>query len=155
MEKLSRRDFVKHTSYGIGSVATATLLGACKNEFTGAVTTAKQPNVLFLLTDNHSWDTMGCAGNPIIDTPNMNYLAANGKRFANAFVTMAIWAASRASILTGLYLRTHQSDFMTPPLQTRFTDISYPMLLRAAGYRTGHIGKFGIGATPGGYVEGS
>ncbi len=139
MEKLSRRDFVKHTSYGIGSVATATLLGACKNEFTGAVTTAKQPNVLFLLTDNHSWDTMGCAGNPIIDT----------------FVTMAIWAASRASILTGLYLRTHQSDFMTPPLQTRFTDISYPMLLRAAGYRTGHIGKFGIGATPGGYVEGS
>ena len=154
MEKLSRRDFVKHISYGIGSVASATLLGSCYSQFAGVVTVAKRPNILFILTDNQRWDTIGCAGNPIIDTPNIDYLATRGRRFANAFVTTAICAASRASILTGLYLRRHQSDFMTPPLQSQFADISYPMLLRAAGYRTGYIGKFGIGATPGNHVEG-
>lgn len=87
---------------------------------------------------------MGCAGNPIIHTPNMDKLADSGVRFTNAFVTTPICAASRASILTGLYRRKHKFTFKTPPLRTEFTGISYPALLRAAGYRTGFIGKFGI-----------
>jgi len=144
MEKLNRRDFIKRTSYGIGSVSAATLLGACNNQFAGPVNTAKQPNILFLLTDNHRWDQMGCAGNPIIRTPNIDKLAGNGARFTNAFVTTSICAASRASILTGLYRRTHRFSFYTPPLGTEFTDISYPALLKAAGYHTGFIAKFGI-----------
>jgi len=74
----------------------------------------------------------------------MDKLAGNGVRFTNAFVTTPICAASRASILTGLYERKHGFTFNTPPFRTEFTDISYPTLLRASGYRTGFIGKFGI-----------
>lgn len=104
----------------------------------------QRPNILFLLTDNQGWNIIGCAGNPIIQTPNMDKLADGGVRFSNAFVTAPICAASRASILTGLYRRKHEFTFLMPPFRTQFTDISYPTLLRATGYRTGFIGKFGI-----------
>ncbi|MDC0936794.1 sulfatase [Pirellulales bacterium] len=103
-----------------------------------------RPNILFLLTDNQPWHALGCAPNPIIHTPNMDRLAREGVRFANAFVTTPICAASRASILTGLYERRHDFTFLKPPLRREFTAISYPEVLRASGYRTGLIGKLGI-----------
>ena len=106
--------------------------------------THSRPNILFLLTDNQRHDLMGCAGNPIIETPNLDRLAAGGVRFSRAFATTPICAASRASILTGLYQRRHQFTFRTPPLRTEFSHNSYPALLRESGYRTGFIGKFGI-----------
>ena len=55
---------------------------------------AARPNILFLLTDNQRDDQMGCARNPIIQTPNMDRLAEGGTRFANAFVTTPICAAT-------------------------------------------------------------
>src|SRR5260370_7987601 len=75
---------------------------------------AKRPNILFLLTDDQRWDALGCAGNAIIQTPNMDALARDGVRFPNMFVTTAICAASRASILTGLHNRTHRFTLHTP-----------------------------------------
>ena len=104
----------------------------------------KCPNIIFLLTDNQRYNLMRCVGNPIIYTPHMDNLANQGVRFTNAFTTTPICAASRASLLTGLYERRHQFTFNTPPLRSEFTDISYPTLLRSAGYYTGFIGKFGI-----------
>ncbi len=105
---------------------------------------AQKPNILFILTDDQRWNAMGCAGNPIIKTPNMDALAKDGVRFREAFVTTAICAASRASLLTGLHERTHRYTFGTPPIQDAHTDISYPVQLKQAGYRTGFIGKFGV-----------
>ena len=96
------------------------------------------------------WDMMGCAGNTIIQTPQLDALAKDGVRFQNAFVTTAICAASRASILTGLYERTHRYTFGTKPITAEHVEISYPALLRRAGYRTGFVGKFGVGVPPGG-----
>jgi arylsulfatase A-like enzyme len=103
-----------------------------------------RPNILFLLTDNQPWHALGCAGNAIIHTPNMDRLAMDGVRFANAFVTTPICAASRASILIGLHERRHDFTFLKPPLRTEFTGMSCPTVLRASGYRTGFIGKLGI-----------
>ncbi len=104
------------------------------------------PNILFLLTDNQRNDLLGCAGHPIVQTPNIDRLAASGLRFANAFCTSPICAASRASYLTGVYESRHRFTFLTPPLQRTFTDSSYPAALKRAGYRTGLIGKFGLAA---------
>ncbi len=103
-----------------------------------------RPNLIFLLSDDHRWDSLGCAGHPILKTPNIDRLAKEGVRFKNMFVTTSICAASRASILTGLYERTHRYTFRTPPIGRSFSDNSYPALLRKAGYRTGFIGKFGV-----------
>jgi arylsulfatase A-like enzyme len=87
---------------------------------------------------------MGCAGHPILKTPIMDRLAAHGVRFENMFVTTPICAASRGTLLTGLYERTHRFTFGTPPLAARYCQTSYPALLRAAGYRTGFVGKLGV-----------
>ena len=110
----------------------------------GAPAAFARPNILVLLTDNQPSWAMQCAGNSIIQTPNMDRLAAEGVRFTNAFVTTPVCAASRASILTGLYRRRHQFTFLTAPLRSEIARQSYPALLRAVGYRTGFIGKFGI-----------
>ena len=103
-----------------------------------------RPNILFLLVDDQRNDTLGCAGHPIIRTPVLDSLAADGVRFSNAFVTTSICAASRASILTGLYERTHGYTFGAPPIRAAHMSKSYPALLRKAGYRTGFIGKYGV-----------
>ncbi|NIA13952.1 MAG: sulfatase-like hydrolase/transferase [Nitrospiraceae bacterium] len=104
----------------------------------------ERPNILFLLIDDQRNDTLGCAGHPIIQTPAIDELAARGVRFTNAFVTTSICAASRASIFTGLYERTHGYTFGTPPIRAAHAEASYPAQLRQAGYRTGFIGKFGV-----------
>jgi len=104
----------------------------------------QRPNILFLLTDNQHWTSMGAAGNDIISTPHMDDLAARGVMFDNSFVTTPICGASRASFLTGLYRRSHQFDFRTPPFKASLGPITYPALLKASGYDTGFIGKFGI-----------
>ena len=114
-----------------------------------AAETPKKPNIVFILTDDQRWNMMACAGDPIIHTPNMDALAKEGVRFPNMFVTTAICAASRASILTGLYERTHRYTFNTKPIRDEHIAISYPVLLRKAGYRTGFVGKFGVGVEKG------
>jgi arylsulfatase A-like enzyme len=114
---------------------------------------AERPNIVFILADDMRWDALGCAGNSIIQTPHLDALAADGVRFKNAFVTTSICAASRASILTGLYERTHRYTFGTKPITAEHTALSYPVLLRKAGYRTGFVGKFGVGVPPGAAKE--
>ena len=103
-----------------------------------------KPNIVFILTDDQRWDAVGYAGNEIIQTPNIDALAQKGARFDNAFVTTSICAASRASIMTGLYERKHGFTFNEPPLAKRFVEQSYPKLLKDAGYRVGFVGKFGM-----------
>jgi arylsulfatase A-like enzyme len=73
----------------------------------------------------------------------MDKLAEQGVYFKNAFVTTPICAASRASILTGLYERTHGYTF-GQVLQESYASESYPLQLKIAGYHTGFFGKFGI-----------
>jgi arylsulfatase A-like enzyme len=104
----------------------------------------QRPNIIFLLTDDQRWDAMHIAGNDIIYTPNMDRLALDGLRFQNGFVTTPISAASRATILTGLYERSHHYTFTKPPITPEIMRESYPYLLKQAGYHTGFIGKFGV-----------
>jgi N-acetylglucosamine-6-sulfatase len=66
-----------------------------------AVRTRTRPrNIVFILSDDHRWDMMGCAGHPWLRTPGLDRLAAGGARFANAFVTTSLCSPSRATILT-------------------------------------------------------
>jgi arylsulfatase A-like enzyme len=110
-----------------------------------AAAESRPPNILLLLTDDQRWDTLGAAGNRIIQTPNLDRLARNGVMFRNAYCTTSICAINRATILTGQYaLRHGVNDFQTP-LAGEALAQTFPLLLRKAGYRTGFIGKWGLG----------
>jgi arylsulfatase A-like enzyme len=102
------------------------------------------PNIIFILTDDQRWDALGYAGNIIIHTPEMDRLAKEGVYFRNAFVTTPICAASRASILTGLYERTHGYTFGQGNIKEPYIKNSYPIIMNEAGYYTGFFGKFGV-----------
>ncbi|MCY1720961.1 sulfatase [Prolixibacteraceae bacterium Z1-6] len=105
---------------------------------------AEKPNVIFILTDDQRWDAIGYAENKIIHTPEMDRLAKEGIYFKNAFVTTPICAASRASIFTGLYERTHGYTFGQGNIKELYIKNSYPIIMKDAGYYTGFFGKFGV-----------
>lgn len=104
------------------------------------------PNILLLLADDLRWDAVGYAGHPILRTPNLDRWAGRGTRFNQSFVTTSICSISRASLLTGQYESRHGVDDFAKPLSPSATARTFPVLLRGAGYRTGFIGKWGVGA---------
>ncbi len=100
-----------------------------------------RPNILFILTDDQRFDTLSCAGHPVVKTPHIDSLAAQGVRFTNAFVTTPICMASRASIFTSLHQATHQVFSFFKPLAPQWVSTAYPAQLRRSGYETGFVGK--------------
>ncbi|MEY2877904.1 MAG: hypothetical protein RLZZ15_284 [Verrucomicrobiota bacterium] len=125
-------------------ILTALVALAAAGSTLAAADASQRPNIIFLLADDLRWDALGCAGNPLLKTPNVDRLAAQGTRFTNAFLTTAICCVSRASILTGQYARRHGvNDFRTP---LRSFAETYPARLRATDYFTGFIGKWGVAA---------
>ena len=133
------------------------LVAACHpvpvTETTDSATAPPPPNIIFLLTDDQRWDAVGFMGNDIVRTPHLDSLAARGVVFERAMVTTAICAISRASILSGQYALRHGiNDFSTSFTPTAFAQ-TYPAQLRAAGYFTGFVGKYGIGTLPDSLAE--
>jgi arylsulfatase A-like enzyme len=104
----------------------------------------QRPNIIFILTDDQRWDALGFAGNTIIKTPEMDDLARSGTYFKNAFSTTPICAASRASILSGLYERTHGYTFQKLKLQQAYAEMIFPKILKDNGYHIGFFGKLGV-----------
>ena len=132
-------------SAGLLTLPSTGELQAAPSREAGDKDTTKRPTIIFILTDDHRYDALGVMGNPVIQTPNLDRLANDGILFTNAYVTTSISCSSRASVLTGQYVSRHGvCDFTTDIEPERFAD-TYPALLRNAGYKTGFIGKFGIG----------
>lgn len=127
---------------GAGAALGAMSLGL---RASAAAPTDTPPNILFVLTDDQRWDAVGYRGQRRIQTPMLDELARGGVVFNNAFVTTSICCTSRASIFTGMYARRHGiHDFHTFFSEEHWR-AGYPMQLRAAGYHTGFVGKFGVG----------
>jgi arylsulfatase A-like enzyme len=111
-----------------------------------ACSPTRRPNLLVLVSDDQRADTLGCMGNPTVHSPHLDALAAQGVTFDRAFVTTSVCPSSRASILTGQYTRRHGvHDFEAALAPDALAD-TYPLRLRAAGYRTGFVGKWGVGS---------
>ncbi|RUL87107.1 DUF4976 domain-containing protein [Tautonia sociabilis] len=106
-----------------------------------------RPNVLVLFADDWRWDTLGYAGNRVVRTPVLDELAARGVWFRQARVTTSICWVSRASLFTGQWMSRHGGERARPMFRTPWSE-TYPALLRASGYWTGHVGKWHNGSFP-------
>lgn len=106
--------------------------------------TSKRPNIILMVADDHGRETLGCYGNKVVKTPNLDSMAENGVIFSNSFCTSASCAASRSVILTGLHNHTNGTYGHTHGKHhfSCFNDVkTLPMFLNKAGYRTGRVGK--------------
>jgi len=112
----------------------------------------KRPNFVFILTDDHRYDLLGCTGNKIIQTPELDKLASEGVLFTNGHVTSAICTPSRVSILLSQYERKHGVNFNSgTSVSDEAWKKSYPVIMRENGYYTGYIGKNHSPVGQGGY----
>jgi len=100
----------------------------------------KDPNIVFILTDDHRWDALSSMGHPVIQTPNLDRLGEEGIMFTNAFVTTSLCSPSRASFLTGQYPHKHGVVTNHTPWDNR--NITFLELLKEDGYETAFIGKW-------------
>jgi len=133
--KLSRRNFLKGTALGGAGLLIKT---PARAKFF-----RPRPNFIFILSDDHRWDYLSCAGHPFLKTSALDRLAKEGVRFTNAFVTTSLCSPSRASFLTGQYVHNHRitrNGSLVGRLPRTFLE-----LLQSAGYRTGFVGKWHIG----------
>lgn len=114
----------------------------------------RRPNILFILSDDHAANALGCYGSRLAGldpTPRLDRLAQQGVRLTHCFATNSICVPSRASILTGQYSHVngvYSLSHALPPASTTF-----PLLLQEAGYRTGLFGKWHLKTAPEGFDE--
>ena len=108
----------------------------------GVARSEQKPNVIFFFTDDQTISTIGCYGNEIVQTPNIDLLAREGTRFRNAFVSHSICWVSRTTVLTGLTGRTYGTYGSRDVAKAEAVQTLYPDLLRQNGYRTGFYGKW-------------
>ncbi len=107
---------------------------------------AGKPNLLIIHTDQQSWWTLGCYGGTVVETPNIDRLAANGARFTNFFTNSAVCTPSRGCFVTGRYPESHGAYVNNVPLNR--DEITFAEVLRQEGYRTGYVGKWHLDGTP-------
>ena len=105
-----------------------------------------RPNILIIYPDQMRYDAMGCSGNPVIKTPNIDRLAMEGVQFTEAYTSYPVCCPFRASMLTGKYAQGHgmvQNHFPLRGGQNFLAD-----MLQDTGYRTGYVGKWHLEGGP-------
>jgi len=133
--RFSRRDFVRTASAGVvaGSVLGRALAQADRRTM----------NVVFIMADQQPVSTLGCYGNPLNPTPNLDALAAGGVRFTNFYIGGFPCSPSRACMFTGRYPHGHGVNMNDVSLGEEVPSMGN--LLRAAGHDTGYFGKWHLG----------
>lgn len=116
---------------------------------TDAAAQSVRPNVLFIMADDLN-DDMGAFGHPIVQTPNINRLAAESVRFDRAFTQYALCNPSRASLMTGLRPDTIKVYDLTTHFRTAVPDVvTLPQMFQKAGYFAARVGKIYHYGNPG------
>jgi len=114
-------------------------LGLVLALLTQEAATRKPPNILFIMTDQQRWDSLGANGNGLVRTPGFDRLASGGANFTHAFVQAPVCVPSRISFFTGRYPHAHRNRVNYTPLDRSETLLQ--ARLKAAGYRTATVGK--------------
>lgn len=111
--------------------------------------TQKKLNILFIFSDDHAVQAIGAYGSKINKTPNLDRIADQGVVFLNSFCANSICGPSRACILTGKH--SHKNGFMQNGDKFDGSQVTFPKLMKKAGYETAIIGKWHLSSNPTGF----
>jgi arylsulfatase A-like enzyme len=147
MNKTDRRDFL--------GLLTGGAVGASLSRFPFSSFAAEQqearrkPNIIFILADDLGYGDVGCYGQKLIQTPNMDRLAAEGMRFTQCYAGGAVCAPSRSCLMTGQHMGHTRirwnADGYNEGRILLPEDVTVAEVLKKASYATGTVGKWGLG----------
>lgn len=111
----------------------------------------KRPNIVLIISDDHSYQTISAYGSDLIKTPGIDHIANEGVRFDHAYVTNSICGPSRAVIMTGKY--SHKNGFKdNETSKFNASQQTFISELTKSGYETALIGKWHLGNDPQGFT---
>ncbi len=115
-----------------------------------AVALAARPNVIWIMADDLGYGDLGCYGQKVITTPNLDKMASEGMRFTQFYSGATVCAPSRSVLMTGLHhghtrVRGNAGKVNPAAQALRAEDVTVAKVMQQAGYRTALIGKWGLG----------
>ncbi|HOZ46422.1 MAG TPA: arylsulfatase [Candidatus Hydrogenedentes bacterium] len=139
MATMNRREMMRATTLGLGVGAWATSRGMAERS-----RPTERPNLIFILADDLGYGDLGCYGQEVIETPNLDRMAREGMRFTQCYAGSTVCAPSRCCLMTGrhtghAYIRGNKRV----PLPDG--EVTVAEGLREAGYATAIVGKWGLG----------
>ena len=132
--------------YSLTGAAAFASLPSCKNNPEAA---EKKMNILYIMSDDHSYQTISAYDQRYIHTPNIDRIGNEGVRFTNSFVANSISGPSRACMLTGKH--SHANGFINNSTTFNGDQMTFPKLLQQNGYETAMIGKWHLVSDPQGF----
>ncbi|NOY59053.1 MAG: sulfatase-like hydrolase/transferase, partial [Calditrichaeota bacterium] len=134
---IKRRDFLKSIST-LGATGVVPVF-SCKRKSQKKFSFEPFRNVVVLVSDDHATTVLGCYGNTIIRTPNLDRMARTGVRFVNAFASAPVCNASRQSVLTGKYPHADGVTLLETPFPA--DQLTLAEHLKKYGFKTAVVGK--------------
>lgn len=145
-----RRLFPRHLLHRIATLVFIAVVGLSTQTLSFAeskANSATRPNIVLILADDLGYGDLGCYGQKLIETPNLDRLAAQGIRFTQAYAGGPVCTASRSVLMTGLHNGHAPARDNVPHYPTYLVDedVTVAEVLKGAGYRCGGVGKWSLG----------
>jgi len=134
---VNRRGFLKAVGVGLSLAAAQQILPAGE-------TTPTKPNIILCMTDDQGWGDTGYNGHPVLKTPNLDRMAAEGIRFDRFYSAAPVCSPTRGSCLTGRHPYRY-GVFFANEGHMKQEEITLAEVVRSQGYATGHFGKWHLG----------
>ena len=147
--RLRRRELLQCAGLGVAAAALQHCAGAARQD--AGRDPARRPNFVVILTDDQGYADLGCYGAPLLDTPNLDRMAAEGVRFTDFYAAAPNCSPSRAALLTGCYpTRVGLPKVLGPGSEIGISseEVTLAELLKGQGYATACYGKWHLGDRP-------